>query len=55
MTQRAEGDTQVILNDGFEQLFNGQESMASMLHRKNSFKEAWDTMNRDITVNTDRS
>lgn len=50
MAQRAEEDSQAILNDGFQQLFSGEESLSSMLHRKNSFKEAWDIMNKDITV-----
>ncbi|GAA5803291.1 hypothetical protein HPULCUR_008770 [Helicostylum pulchrum] len=47
--QRAEQDSQEILNDGFQQLFNGQEPIESMLFRKDSFKKVWDSVNNDIS------
>lgn len=50
MAQRTEEDSQAILNDGFQRLFNGEESMVATLNRKSAFQEAWDTMNTDITV-----
>lgn len=53
MAQRSEEDSQAILNDGFQRLFNGEESMAATLNRKSAFQEAWNTMNTDITVSVD--
>lgn len=47
---RTEEESQKVLNDGFQQLFNGQESMNSMLNRKDSFTEAWEQVNKMITV-----
>lgn len=49
VAQRTEEDSQAILNDGFQRLFNGEESMVATLNRKSAFQEAWDTMNTDIT------
>lgn len=53
VAQRSEEDSQAILNDGFQRLFNGEESMAATLNRKSAFQEAWNTMNTDITVSVD--
>lgn len=50
IAQRAEQDSQEILNEGFQQLFNGQEPIESMLFRKDSFKKVWDNVNNDISV-----
>lgn len=53
MAQRTEEDSQAILNNGFQRLFNGEESMIATLNRKSAFQEAWNTMNTDITVSID--
>lgn len=50
ITQRSEEDSQDILNEGFQQLFNGEEPVESMLYRKSSFKKAWKDVNEDINV-----
>lgn len=50
IAQRSEEDSQEILNDGFQQLFNGEESVEAMLYRKNSYREAWNNVNCDINV-----
>lgn len=50
VTHRSEEDSQEILNDGFQQLFKGKESIESMLFRKQSFKKCWSKVNDTINV-----
>jgi hypothetical protein len=50
VTHRSAEDSQEILNDGFQQLFNGEESIEAMLYRKDAFKESWDSVNKTINV-----
>lgn len=47
---RTEEESQTILHDGFQQLFNGQETINSMLHRKDAFTKAWKQVDEMITV-----
>ncbi|KAL7325398.1 Origin recognition complex subunit 3 [Mucor circinelloides] len=49
IAQRSEEDSQALLYDGFQQLFNGRESVECMLNRKENFKECWDRVNQTIT------
>ncbi|OAC98931.1 hypothetical protein MUCCIDRAFT_115177 [Mucor lusitanicus CBS 277.49] len=49
IAQRSEEESQALLYDGFQQLFNGRESVECMLNRKESFKECWDRVNDTIT------
>ncbi|CEP10502.1 hypothetical protein [Parasitella parasitica] len=49
IAQRSEDDSQKILYDGFQQLFNGKESVDSMLTRKEYFNKCWDEVDKTIT------
>ncbi|EPB91651.1 hypothetical protein HMPREF1544_01573 [Mucor circinelloides 1006PhL] len=50
IAQRSEEDSQALLYDGFQQLFNGRESVECMLNRRENFKECWDRVNQTITT-----
>lgn len=50
IAQRSEEESQALLYDGFQQLFNGRESVECMLNRKENFKECWSRVNETITV-----
>jgi hypothetical protein len=47
---RTDEESQEVLNSGFQQLFSGQESMNSMLKRKEYFTKTWEKVNDMITV-----
>ncbi|GAN11198.1 origin recognition complex subunit 3-like [Mucor ambiguus] len=49
IAQRSEEESQALLYDGFQQLFNGRESVECMLNRKENFKECWNRVNEAIT------
>ncbi|KAG2192004.1 hypothetical protein INT46_001008 [Mucor plumbeus] len=49
IAQRSEEDSQKLLYDGFQQLFDGRESIESMLNRKKYFKECWSQVDKTIT------
>ncbi|KAK4509567.1 uncharacterized protein ATC70_007920 [Mucor velutinosus] len=49
IAQRSEEESQALLYDGFQQLFNGRESVECMLNRKENFKECWSRVNETIT------
>ncbi|KAI8081926.1 uncharacterized protein B0P05DRAFT_66312 [Gilbertella persicaria] len=43
-----EEEDQPISYNGFQQLFNGQESLETMLYRKQSFEAYWSKMDQTI-------